>query len=202
MQRKRPTRKQYIVAAGIVAVLAAGILWLLFSGGSDRAKRHPGKDDQEVPLSDKDGLPIINEDPAEALAYFRKWAKYPPYSRPLAGHELSEANPFLGNKLTNRVVVKPPGDCAQTPEGVKCLKEAVYSNVACEITPESSISVGKKDFRIFLSCSKFENAEKQPQRIAKLDIQQTKIEHLQYDQNMAKAGSLPPLHVGDDGMGG
>lgn len=202
MWSNRFNRRIILFAAVIVGVGVLLFFWSFLAGDGNSRPADSRDELNEVQINPADGLPVITEDPAEALEYFRKWAKYPPFSRPLVRSQIEETQPFDGVRFTNRVVITPPSDCQRTAQGEQCLKPAVYSDISCEISPQSAISVGQGDFYVYLNCTKFENPEKTPEIVAKLEIQQTKVEHLLYDKSMEKASSLPPVYSGDDGTNG
>ena len=83
MWSNRFNRRIILFAAVIVGVGVLLFFWSFFAGDGNSRPAFSRDELNEVQINPADGLPVITEDPAEALEYFRKWPKYTPFSIPL-----------------------------------------------------------------------------------------------------------------------
>ena len=136
----------------------------------------------------------VDEDPVAKLERYKKWAQYPPYSRPLYEWQEDLTNPYDFKLPEVGVISKPAEGCEMTEEGVpRCEKPAQFASEKCEMWAEQSISVGTGDFHVYLRCRdekgnavKIENIEPKVYR---------KLHRKTY-------GTLPPVAFGDNGENG
>jgi hypothetical protein len=89
-------------------------------------------------------------------------------------------------------VLKKP--CEKDASG-KCTTKGELSEIQCRLLPESAISVGKADFRVFLNCLK----PGPEQKNSKLNITETKV---YVEKQRRPVGTLQPVGAGDDGTNG
>lgn len=191
-------RKLLLIAGAVLlVVLLVVVLLVLRSGqegvGDDRdfmgSRNDPG-----APLSADEALGIEANDPVERLDRYRRWAVYPPFTRPLHEGQADLLDPYNAERPPLGVVSRPARGCTPGAEGVpQCQEPAQMSEMQCSFTPERSISVGRGDFRLFLSC---QNAK--GERLA-IESLQTRV----YRELHGKTyPSLPAIHAADDGSAG
>ena len=192
-----------IIAIAAVAVFALlGIIIYLLSGDMDTEKEtRTGKDIISSPkdpslMPGKSGtIPIVDEDPQEALDRYRKWAMYPPFSRPLHAGQVDLLDPYSGDRPAVSVIRVPAKDCTTKGDGLMdCKSPAVFSNIQCKMTPEHSMSVGTKDFKVTLRCFAPKSQGNLP-----LELNETKVYRKVFRKTFP---SLPPIASGDDGKNG
>ena len=137
---------------------------------------------------------IAATDPLERLERYRRWAQYPPFSRPLHAGQVDLIDPYNAERPEVSVIQEPARGCERTETGgIRCEQPAVMSEFSCRMTPERSISVGRGDFHIYLEC-----LDGQGQRLA-IDDLETKMGRRLFGREY---GSLPPIHAADDGSEG
>ncbi|MBI3394311.1 MAG: hypothetical protein HY042_00595 [Spirochaetia bacterium] len=182
-----------VLAAAVITLLVLAIYFLL---KEDRA----AKKDQQVVSSQKDPT-LPSEiggafgDPEEQLEIYRKWAVFPPHSRPLFAGQVDLTNPYDAKSPPVGVVSKPASGCVTGPDGFpKCQKPAEFSDVKCDMTPERAISVGKKDFHVTLRCTNKENVA------VPIDGITPKLYTMLF--NKPSPSPLPVVGYGDDGANG
>ncbi len=192
------------LAVAAIAVLLVVLFYVLGDGGSGPNDRDiissptdPSQETPQLPGQDSgDGGSVFvpPNDPVERLERYRKWAVFPPFSRPLHAGQLDLLEPFNAARPAVGVVREPAKDCTTGADGRRnCAQAAQLSDVACEMTPESGISVGRGDFRIRVSC-----VDPRGERL-KLDDLQAKV----YRKLFRKTyGSLPPISINDQGEAG
>ncbi len=187
----------YAAGAAIIALLAL-VLYVLSSSDvkDDDQPYMESRDDPSAPGGGGEdaalGFPSV--DPVERLERYRQWAQYPPWTRPLSAGQVDLLEPYNGNRPAVGVIAQPASDCTNGPDGVRtCATPAKFSESACQLNPESSISVGREDFRVYLSCT---NARGEK---AAVDSLQVRV----YRELLGvTTPTLPPVYIGDDGSGG
>ena len=195
--------KKNLVVIGIVVVGALLLLTFFLLSGDDSRTRKSRKGDSVVtsdrdPTISSDGgnMQLVRDDPQEALERYRRWAQYPPSSRPLHAGQYDLLNPYDAGRPAIGVISEKAEGCEKTETGMKCAKEPKFSSVRCKLTPESAISVGKPDFKVYLYC--FNSTD--PKQL-KLPIKDIKAKvYLKLDRKLI--GSPPPIGYGDDGNNG
>ncbi len=136
------------------------------------------------------------DDPAETLADYKKWAQYPPTTRPLHAGQVDLLRPFDLPRPPTPVLQFQKGDCTGTGTDIQCAKPPTPTGVACALTPERSFSVGTGDFKVTLSCTPTESEARRPLAIENLRA----IIHRNEGGKQVK--SLPPIAFGDNGRDG
>ncbi|MCB1303040.1 MAG: hypothetical protein KDK37_02125 [Leptospiraceae bacterium] len=182
----------------VVIVLVVGIFYALLSepdsGPTPDTEITTSPFDPTVEKMPGSEMVSVDEDPVAKLERYKKWAQYPPSSRPLYAWQEDLTNPFEFKQPPRGVIQKPAEGCEMTKDGVpNCDKPAQFAQEKCEMWAERSISVGTGDFHVYLRCGDEKgNAVKiqdiQPKVYTKL-FRQTK-------------GTLPPIGFGDDGENG
>lgn len=192
-------RNLLYAGVGIIGVILVIVVYLLVSEDSVNVKR-----EKEMISSSKD--PTAGGDgtfgntsvtPELQLDLYRKWAQYPPYSRPLFKGMVDMTEPFDATRPPLAVIKEPAEGCVQDERGApRCKKSAVFTDVKCTLTPESAISIGKEDFHIYASCFRTDNNKRVPVPISNV---QAKV----YRKLFRKiTPSLPPIAFGDNGDNG
>ena len=193
--------RKNLVMIGIVVVGALVVLTIFLLSGDESRSRKKGDtvitSDRDPTISSEGGnIPLVREDPQEALDRYRKWAQYPPFSRPLHAGQHDLLHPYDAERPAIGVISEKAEGCEQTQTGMKCAKEPKFSSVRCKLTPERSISVGKGDVKVYLHC--FNSTD--PKQL-KLPIKDIKAKvYLKIDRKLI--GSPPPIGFGDDGNNG
>lgn len=181
------------VAVAIVAV----ILLLMREPGPSKleeAEIASPKDPTLTPVGEDSQLLLVNEDPVETLNRYVQWAQYPPDSRPLFDWQRDLIEPYKIVAQPVPVIKTPARDCTQDENGMPVCKEPPeFLNVRCDMNPESSVSVGTGDHRVFLFC-----VDEKGERM-KLDNLKTRVYRI-FDRK--EIGTLPAIHAADDGSGG
>ena len=195
-------RTKLMILVAVIGVLAILIVMVL-SGGEedfDQAEQDMMSSHDDVTMeTTEDGVPIVSEDPVERLERYKKWAQYPPFSRPLFEGQVDLTDPYNAERPAVGVVEKPASGCTRDEQGLpRCESPAVFSDVHCKMTPESSISVGKPDFKITMHCSRKGMNPNDPKYIA-LDGLKTRVFRRPERQEI---NSLPPIYSGDTGSDG
>ncbi|MCB1174107.1 MAG: hypothetical protein KDK39_11095 [Leptospiraceae bacterium] len=197
---KSGNRNLILIIAGVVIVglVLITVMLLRDTDSEDIWKDNPDITRNEEPgtnTNDADeALGITPNDPVERLERFKKWAQYPPQSRPLTEGNVDLIDPYNAEKTPLSVIAKPGKNCKERSEGgFECEEDPVFSETKCKMTPESSISVGKHDFRLTLYCH---NNQGEKLAISNLSA---KMERW---FNRQRFGSLPPISMGDDGTNG
>lgn len=194
-------KTKIIILTAIIGVLAIVIV-LVLSGGEepyDGSEEEMMSSHEDVTLETTEGgLNVIQEDPQERLERYKKWAQYPPHSRPLFEGQVDLIEPYNAERPPVGVIDQPASPPGCNIEGTggkpKCETQATFTDFKCEMTPESSISVGKPDFKVTLRC--FGGKENKNQPIENI---QAKV----YKKLFRKiTGSLPPVSQGDNGTDG
>jgi len=179
-------------------VILAGIIIYFLSGSSkdsDAQYQREMSSDKEPVVVEEGGVPVVIEDPESALERYREWSKYPPFSRPLYAGQVDLLNPFVVNPSPVAVLQSPAQDCKKTDDGkTACAKPPVLSDIECKMNAERYISVGRKDFRIFLSCS-----SKKQEGFLPIDSLSAKVYR---DLFNVRTQTLPPIASGDTGRDG
>lgn len=188
----------YIVAGIVIVVLVLLVVMLLGDNEGpwdDQDAVNQQRNDPTQPTIGEDGqTQVVGVTPEERLEYYQQWAKYPPHSRPLHEGNVDLIDPYNAKKTPLGVVSKPGKNCTFEPSGsYRCEENPEFSDIKCEIIPESSISVGKKDFHVSLYCN---NEQGKKQELSGLT---SKFEKW---FNRKITSSLPPIHMGDDGTNG
>ncbi len=190
-------RTKIIILTAVIGVLALVIILVLTSGEEkfDETEQEFMSSREDVTLEPTEGgLEMVAEDPAERLERYKKWAQYPPYSRPLFEGQVDLLDPFNASRPPIGVIAKPASGCTKDEQGLpRCESPAAFTDVQCEMTPERSISVGKPDFKITLRCFGKENKN------LPLEGIQAKVYRKLFRQIQ---GSLPPIAMGDKGTDG
>ncbi|MEQ9367146.1 MAG: hypothetical protein RIF32_23130, partial [Leptospirales bacterium] len=198
---------QRILIGAAGAAIVALLLVIFYVLGNDRS----GAGDQDIvasptdPSQDVPGRPgsqddsggavfIPPNDPVERLERYRKWAVFPPFSRPLHAGQVDLLEPYSAARPAVGVIKTPARDCVTGFNGGReCAASAEISDLQCEMTPASSISVGRGDFQITVSC-----VDPRGERLA-LEGLQAKV----YRKLFRKTyGSLPPVSINDQGESG
>jgi len=195
-------KKRFAAAIVIGLGLLAVIVYMLVSPSRrdrDQKARDQGSQSEPGMRMDEYGVLILEDDPAGHLERYKKWAQYPPFARPLTSGQVDLLNPYSAERPPIGVLQSPAQGCEQNPSALgalKCAKDAVLSDVQCQLTPERSISVGTKDFHVYLSCVSPKQNEGKPLAI---DSIEAKV-YRQVYRNITP--SLPPVSSGDDGQNG
>lgn len=190
--------KFYLAGAAIVLTL---ILLFVVLGGdpSQQDRRYQEdmsnqKDPTMQPIEEGSEFMAVDEDPAQVLDRYKKWAQYPPNSRPLYKWQKDLIDPYEHRINPVGIIEKPASDCVMTDSGVpRCEKQPVISKDKCDMWAESAISVGQNDFKIFLKCTGPDDKA----------LTVTDIQPKVYRKLFRKTyGTLPPVAFGDNGENG
>lgn len=190
--------KMVIVGAVVVIALIAVVIMLLSGDGGDAGKRQAQMGSDKDPTVTMEGgdIPIVRDDPQEALDRYKRWAQYPPTTRPLHAGMVDLLEPYNADNPALGVIASPAKGCEPVGLGAKCAEPAKLSPARCKLTPEASISVGKADFRVFLYC--FNSSDPKNPRLPIKNIK-SKV-YIKLDRKLTP--SLPPIAAGDDGSNG
>lgn len=194
-------KNTFVIIGVAVAAIFAVILFVLVQGDDTG----PGAEDPDITATTDPTLPddqsvTVEEsfDPRETLKRYKKWAQYPPYSRPLHEGQVDLLDPYNAERPPIRVISKRAEGCVKNEDGtMKCEKEPEFSDIKCEMTPERSISIGKSDFKVTLSCTQAKSGQKP--ELKKITDITTKF-YRKFDRQITH--SLPPIAAGDDGNNG
>ncbi len=186
---------------GIIGVILLVVVFLLASEDSVDVKREKkmissGKDPtMGGPDGSLAGSGTIT--PELQLELYRKWAQYPPESRPLFPGMVDMLEPFDATRPPIKIIKEPGQGCVMDESGApRCKKPPVFADVKCTMKPEASVSHGKGDFHVFLTCFRMENNKEVAVPIA--DIK-PKVYRKLFRKNTP---SLPPVAFGDNGDNG
>ena len=194
----------FFILAGAIALVFAVLIFVLLQGsGSDsRDFDDPDLTATEDPTLPDPGSMTLEEsfDPGETLTRYKKWAQYPPYSRPLHEGQVDLLDPYNAKRPPIAVLKKKAEGCTKDEAGrVTCTSPAEQSNIKCEMTPERSISIGKGDFKVTLTCIE-EGAGERGQGLRKPVADLSTKFYRKFGRQIF--GSLPPIEAGDDGTNG
>lgn len=194
----------YVLLAAVIIILGVAFFYIPSMDDSNNGQKQTNNkkqpdymnspDDPTMKQLDKSKLKTVAFDAEQALEYYRNWAKYPPFSRPLHEGQRDLINPYNGEKPRVSIVKEKAKGCKRTDDGkIKCEKNAVMTEMACKMTPQRTISVGKNDFKIELYCfnNKGQNLpiKQITPRVYTIALKET-------------IPSLPPISYGDDGKNG
>jgi len=190
-------KKMMLILGGVAAVLLVVILFVVLSGDRSAEDVAYGQDPSEPRIDTDSGMPIVSDDPAEVLEDYLKWAKYPPTTRPLHEGMVDLIDPFNPDNLQTPIgVIKTPAQCSRADDGtMNCTSKAELSDVQCKLVSESSISIGRDDFKVFLNCYR-PGPEQKNLPVSNL---QPKV-YMKQDTKIIP--SLPPVGFGDEGTNG
>ncbi len=150
-----------ILAMG--ALLAALIVVIVYTLGGDGSDSD-GNDDyissHEDPTKPRPGRAGKAGGPAPGastaaiqLERYRKWALYPPHSRPLHAGMVDLIQPYKVTRRAQVVYISGGKGCKRGPDGrVTCETPPRASDIRCALQPESNNSFGTADFRVELRC--------------------------------------------------
>ncbi|MBI3396325.1 MAG: hypothetical protein HY042_10860, partial [Spirochaetia bacterium] len=191
-------KKQTAILLGAAGLVLIVLIWFaLRSPSTDRTREQQDMSSTKEPgvrMGD-DGIPVIEDDPKSVLERYKKWAVYPPHSRPLYAGQVDLTQPYTLPRTPVGVIEKPAQGCEKAADGsMKCSKPPVMSEVVCTMQPERSISVGKKDFHITLRCVNPKQGVNLP-----IDSIESKVYHVPLKEVIP---SLPPISAADDGQNG
>lgn len=188
---RRMLHLSWIAIALLVVVYVAAV----FTGSSDRSGPSSDRQSQEEWAKITEGGFIVGVDPSKQLEYYKNWAKYPPFSRPLEADQIDLLEPNRGVEPATPVVKEWPEGCPTDPTSKeKCSKPAKMSDVACSLSLDKRATVGTEDQKVFIECHRERDdiREAIPVNIKELTI-----------VNQTTRGRLPPaIHQGDDGQDG
>ncbi len=190
--------RQTLILIGLALIALVGAIAYTLSRGPDKVSREEREMASEkepgVRIGD-DGIPVIDDDPKSVLERYKKWAQYPPHTRPLYSGMVDLLNPYNLERTPVKVIAKPAEGCQPQADGsMKCAKPPVMSDVECQMTPERYISVGKKDFHISLVCR--DPRQNTPAAIESIEA---KVYRVPLKETVPM---LPPISIGDDGQNG
>ncbi len=190
-------------------LLIAGLLFVLILAGyalfvPEKSSKKTGKSSEKDYMTFKKdptmgdigetGFQNITDDAEQMLEFYKNWAQYPPFSRPLFKGQVDLTDPYNAESPAVEVISTPAANCAPTKDGgIRCDKPATFTANQCKLTPQRSISVGKNDFTVFLSCN---DQKGQLVPISKIT---PKVYTIQLKEPVP---SLPVIHFGDDGTNG
>ncbi len=195
------TTYKYLLAAAIIFIILLAVYALYVPEKSSQKKSKTSeteymsfkKDPTMGQLGDT-GFETITDDAEQMLEFYKKWSQYPPHSRPLFKGQVDLTDPYNAERPAVGIVSTPASQCAPTKEGgIRCDKPAIFAEQECKLTPEKSISIGKKDFKVFLSCN-----DQKGQLVPVTKIV-PKVYTIQFKESIP---SLPVIHFGDDGTNG
>ncbi len=197
--------KRLIAMIAVTGILLVAVLYVLMqdpSGvGDEPDKIITSQTDPTEPGVGNDIItrgsgPGGTHTPEETLAMYRKWAQYPPSSRPLHAGQRDLLEPFNAARPASFTVKVPAKDCEDTPKGRVCKTKAVLGDAKCKMTPARTISVGKKEMAVEVYCYRGSDPKK-----TKLALEGFKAKV--YTKLFRKIRpSLPPISQGDNGSGG
>ncbi|MBX7058242.1 MAG: hypothetical protein K1X75_09250 [Leptospirales bacterium] len=192
-------RKLLLAIGGALAVVLLVVLFFMIRN-ADRSESEDGRMMGERTAPDGSGgsadeaLGIEANDPQERLDRYVRWAKYPPFTRPLSQGQVDLLDPYNAERPAVNVVLRPARNCSQGADGIpNCEEQAQFSDIQCSFSPERSISVGRNDFHLFLSCQN-QKGEKLP-----IDSLQTQVFRTLHNKTYP---SLPVVSAADDGANG
>ena len=144
---------------------------------------------------DVEGVP---GSPEHQLELYRRWAKYPPYSRPLFAGQVDRTDPFNANRPPIKIIAEPGKGCKRVNRSgaVKCEQDPKYAPIKCTLLPEKSISLGSEDFDLYLRCFKIQEQKQVDTPFTISGIEVYRMVHRK------RYNSLPPIARGDDGANG
>ncbi|MEM7181511.1 MAG: hypothetical protein AAF518_11405 [Spirochaetota bacterium] len=194
----------YVSLAALIVILGVAYFYIPSMDESNQSGNKTGQKGQQDYMNSKedptmeplDGskLKAVSFDAENALEYYKNWAKYPPYSRPLHQGQRDLIDPFNGEKPKVGIVNERAKGCKKNSEGkTECDKNAVMSELACKMTPQQTISVGKGDFKVELYCF---NNKGQNLKISQIV---PKVYTIALKESTP---SLPPISFGDNGKDG
>ncbi|MBE7410705.1 MAG: hypothetical protein L6Q54_08370 [Leptospiraceae bacterium] len=192
---------KYLIAASVVFIVLLA-MYAIFSPDKPSEKKSKTSESEYMSFK-KDptleqlgdtGFETITDDAEQMLEFYKKWSQYPPFSRPLHKGQVDLTDPYNPERPAIGIISVPASQCSPTKEGgIRCEKPAVFTDHQCKLTPEKSISVGKKDFHVFLSCN---DQKGQLLPITKIV---PKVYTIPFRESIP---SLPVIHFGDDGTNG
>ncbi|HMW61239.1 MAG TPA: hypothetical protein PKA91_16410, partial [Leptospiraceae bacterium] len=89
--------KRLIASLAVAIVLIGVIAYFLLAPSRaqrEQAQRESGSQTEPGLRTDENGMPVIDDDPAAHLERYRKWAQYPPNSRPLFAGQVDLLDPY------------------------------------------------------------------------------------------------------------
>lgn len=191
---------------GIFGILAVAIMYLALSDDTpnqkddeiattqDASEGQQSGGPQLKPLGDgKNDMVQVIEDPVEELEYYQEWARFPPHSRPLHEGQADLLDPYNTERPALGVLSKRASGCVKTENGPRCSQPAEFSKYTCSLQPESAISVGKPDFKVYVWCHD-DKGRRQPLSFTVAKVY-TKVDR-------KTSGSLTPIAQGDTGSDG
>ncbi|MBZ0240319.1 MAG: hypothetical protein K8H77_06615, partial [Cutibacterium acnes] len=156
-------QKVTIGLGGALLILLLGLSVFLLS--TDDAKRtqtqaQPGTE-FDNPLEwtkvSPEGV-LTHADPRHQLQFYKEWAKYPPFSRPLTKGQIDLLRPNSGEEGRTKVVLEP----------------GKMSDIACGISLGGRQTVGLADNQVFVECVRTEGARR---RRVPITIKEVRIVH-------------------------
>ena len=176
------------------------VIIIFHNSGSDigrKSDRDITSEKDPTLLPGRDGnIPLVQVDPRQTLSRYKKWAQYPPNSRPLYKGQVNRLKPYNVERPAVGVIQTPAENCAKNSSSTECEKPAVMSNIVCKMTPERSINVGKKDFTVALYC--YDSSVKERKNLV-LKLNKAKIYRKLFRKTYT---ALPPAAFGDEGNNG
>ena len=186
---------------GIIGVILLIVVFLLANEDSVDVKR-----EKKMIASGKDPTALGSDGslagsgtvtPALQLELYRKWAQYPPYSRPLFRGMVDMTEPYDATRPPIRLIKEPAQGCTIDDSGApRCKKSPVFADLKCNMKPESAVSYGAADFHITLNCFRMENNKQVPVAVSNLN---SKVYRRLFRKDTP---SLPPIAFGDNGDNG
>lgn len=190
---KTRTKRVLHAAWASIALITAAFLVLLYTD-TNRTGNMPEPGSEEYAKLNEGGF-IVDMDPNQQLAFYKEWAKYPPYSRPLSPAQKDLLEPNNAEEPALPVVAEQAEGCPEDPKSrTPCAKPPRLSDISCSLSMDKRLSVGVQDQRLFIECHR--TVEDRIERLP-LDITQVVV------VNQTNKDRLPsPIFQGDDGSNG
>ncbi len=172
-----------VAIGGAVTILLLGLtVWLLSHDDATRAQTATQQDNEfRNPLEwsqvSPEGL-LTNVDPRHQLQFYKEWAKYPPFSRPLTKGQVDLLHPNRAEEARTKVMLEP----------------GKLSDIACGISLGGRQTVGLTDNQVFLDCVRTEGGRR---RRLPITIKEVRVVHRASGRRAA-----PPVYMGDTGAEG
>ncbi|MCE9597089.1 MAG: hypothetical protein K8S54_03900 [Spirochaetia bacterium] len=190
---KTKTKRMLHIAWASIAIVTAAFIVVLYTD-TNRKGAMPKPGTEEYAKLNEGGF-IIDMDPNQQLAFYKEWAKYPPYSRPLGLDQTDLLSPNQANEPAIPVVQEQAEGCPTDPKSrTPCSKPPRISDISCSLSMDKRLSVGVEDQKLFVECHRTVE-----DRLERLPIEITQVVTV---NQTTKQRLASPIFQGDDGSNG